>query len=149
MHQFNNALFLSDVSREPTIRAMPMNACHPLRILCVDDNHDVADSSADLFDLLGYASLACYSGASALRLVHSFSPDVCLIDLNMPGMDGDELAILLRKTSRPLLLVAVTAMSDAASGLRITEAGFDYHVIKPFDPSRLPDLVSAHFQQSA
>lgn len=132
-----------------TIQAMPMNACHPLRILCVDDNRDVADSSADLFDLLGYESLACYNGTSALRLVDSFAPDVCLIDLNMPGMDGDELAILLRRRNRPLLLVAITAMSDAASGLRIAEAGFDYHLIKPFDPNRLPDLVSAHFQQSA
>ena len=126
-----------------------MNNCSPFRILCVDDNHDVADSSADLLQLLGYPTLACYSGLSALKLAELFDPDVCLIDLNMPGMDGDELAIRLRESGRPLLLVAITAMSDPVSGRRIAAAGFDYHLIKPFDPILLPDLVSAHFQQSA
>ncbi len=127
----------------------PVNSCNPFRILCVDDNHDIADSSADFLQLLGYPTLACYNGRSALELAEVFDPDVCLIDLNMPGMDGDELAMILREGGRPLLLVAITAMNDSVSGRRIADAGFDYHLIKPFDPILLPGLVSAHFQHTA
>ena len=87
-----------------------------VRVLCVDDNHDVADSEADLLRALGYDSRACYSGVSALKEVIRFRPFLCLIDLNMPGMNGDELAIRLREQEGvpPPVLVAVTARSDGS-----------------------------------
>ena len=67
-----------------------------LRILCVDDNRDLADSEATFLTLAGYDARACYGGQAALELAQTFHPRVCLIDLHMPGMDGDELAIRLR-----------------------------------------------------
>jgi two-component system OmpR family response regulator len=69
----------------------------PLRVLCVNDNHDVADSEVDLLNVLGFDVRVCYLGASTLREDPEFRPRVCLIDLNMPVMNEDELAILLRE----------------------------------------------------
>ncbi len=111
------------------------------RVLCVDDNRDAADSTAIILELHGFECRACYDGFAALDLVESFQPDVCLIDLNMPGMDGDVLAVKLKATHRTLLLVAVTAMSDAASERRTAAAGFDRHLVKPVEPSLWPDVV--------
>lgn len=111
--------------------------------MCVDDNHDMADSSADLLGILGYDAQACYDGAAALAMAEDFAPDICLIDLNMPGMDGDEVAVRLRKTGRAVVLVAVTAMGDEAGRQRIIAAGFDLHLVKPVDPRTLPGIINA------
>lgn len=104
----------------------------PLRVLCVDDNRDVADSSVDLLRVVGFEARACYDGPTALVEAAAFQPGVCLIDLNMPGMDGDELAVRLRAwvAGVRLVLVAVTAMSNEESCRRIRDAGFDLHLIK-------------------
>jgi CheY-like chemotaxis protein len=109
----------------------------------VDDNKDVADTEADLLQVIGYAAVACYDGRSALRRAEDFNPDVCLIDLHMPGMAGDELAVRLRDRAdgHPPVLIAVTAMSNDESCRRITEAGFDLHLIKPVDPTTLIGAV--------
>jgi len=96
----------------------------------------------DLLRITGFDARACYCGADALAEAVAFLPGVCLIDLNMPGMDGDELAVRLREQSsgRPLVLVAVTAMNNEASCRRIKDAGFDLHLVKPVDPH---DLLAA------
>ena len=122
----------------------PSEAAPPLRVLCVDDNRDVADSEVDLLTVIGFDARACYDGPSALREAAEFRPCVCLIDLNMPGMNGDELAIRLRKQEGgpPPVLVAVTARSDEESRRRIREAGFDPHLVKPVDPHQLISVVN-------
>lgn len=116
----------------------------PPRVLCVDDNHDVADSEADLLNVVGFDARPCYDGASALREAADFRPCVCLIDLNMPGMDGDELAVRLREQEGgpPPVLVAVTARDDEQSHHRIREAGLDPHLVKPVDPKVLVAVVT-------
>lgn len=117
----------------------------PLRVLCVDDNHDVADSEVDLLTTVGFEARACYDGASTLRAAAEFRPCVCLLDLNMPGMDGDELAVRLREQEGgpPPVLVAVTARSDDESRRRIRDAGLEPHLIKPVDPFQLISVVNA------
>jgi len=123
----------------------------PLRILCVDDNHDVADSTADLLRITGYDARACYSGLDALDEAESFRPAVCLIDLNMPGMDGDEVARKLRVkfAGIPVVMVAITAMSNEKSEKRIRDAGFDLHLVKPVDPRRLIGMVDSIWRKWA
>ncbi len=113
----------------------------PLRVLCVDDNPDVADSEAMLLRTVGFEARACYGGAEALGLAESFRPGVCLIDLSMPGMAGDELARRLRDwaAGRPLVLVAVTAMRPHQAGDRLQ--AFDLHLVKPVDPRQLLAVV--------
>ncbi|WP_020471441.1 response regulator [Zavarzinella formosa] len=117
----------------------------PLRVLCVDDNHDVADSEADLLAIFGFDVRACYDGESALREVMDFHPCVCLIDLNMPGMNGDELAVRLREQEGgpPPVLVAVSARSDEKSKKRIQDAGLNPLLIKPVDPLQLVSVLNA------
>ena len=68
----------------------------PFRVLVVDDNRDFADSAALLLGAVGFEALACYDGPRALTLNESFKPGVCFLDLNMRGMDGDEVAARFR-----------------------------------------------------
>jgi CheY-like chemotaxis protein len=123
----------------------------PFRVLCVDDNRDCADSAALLLRAMGFEARACYDGPSALLANDTFRPALCFLDLNMPGMAGDELARSLRESPgwRPLLLVAVTAMSDEASRVRIVSAGFDLHLVKPVDPAKLMEVVDLLFRVTA
>ena len=117
------------------------------RILCVDDNRDVADSAGELLRLVGFEVVVCYDGPTALAAARGFLPDVCLLDLNMPGMDGDELAVRLREESgRPVLLVAVTAMGSDECRRRTEAAGFHLHLLKPVDPHDLLRVVDELWQ---
>jgi two-component system, OmpR family, response regulator len=131
---------------DPTTSGRPDPAgVPPLRVLCVDDNRDIADSEAVLLQIVGFETRACYDGPSALAEAARFLPGVCLLDLNMPGMDGDELAVRLRAQAAgtPLVLVALTAMSNEECGGRIRNAGFDLHLIKPVDPFNLVAVVDS------
>ena len=105
----------------------------------MDDNPDVADSEVMLLQLTGFEARACYDGPAALAAVTEFRPAACLIDLNMPGMDGDEVAARIRAlpTGREVVLVAVTAMGDDAARDRMTRAGFQLVLTKPVDPHDL------------
>ena len=107
------------------------------RVLCIDDNPDIADSEALLLALTGFDTRSCYSGRDALTLAELFCPTVCLIDINMPGMDGDELAARLREVAegRSLFLIAVTARTTDVSEEWTT--GFDEYLFKPVKPERL------------
>lgn len=111
----------------------------PLRVLCVDDNQDSADSMAMLLDMLGCEVEVSYGGAAALALAEEYRPDVCLLDITMPGMDGLELARQLRRRAagRRMLLVAMTAMGSPDDKSRTTAAGFDYHLTKPVEIAAL------------
>ena len=114
------------------------------RVMCVDDNRDIADSEAQLLQVCGFDARACYDGAGALVLAATFRPGVCLIDLNMPGMPGDELAVRLREQEGglPPVLMAVTARDDERSESRIRAAGLDPHLVKPVDPTVLIAAVT-------
>ena len=106
-----------------------------LRVLCVDDNRDLADSEAMVLELHGCEVEVCYDGPSALAAALRFGPDVCLIDLNMPGMDGCEVARRLKAWRRghPVHLIAVTAHGSDEARVKTAAAGFDRHVVKPVD----------------
>jgi CheY-like chemotaxis protein len=114
-----------------------------LRFLVVDDHPDTADSLAAVLELLGLQVRACYDGATALLIAARFDPQVCLLDLKMPVMDGYQLAAHLRAyvKGRPLLLIATTAMGDDESRRRSMEAGFLSHLVKPVDAPTLIDAI--------
>ena len=125
-----------------TAREMPERPAFPslrLNVLVVDDNRDAADSLAGLLLLCGAAVRVCYGGEDAARAAGEFRPDVGLFDVNMPGIDGCELARRVRSAAgdRPLLLVAVTGVSDYAAMCRTAAAGFNLHLTKPADPREL------------
>lgn len=107
----------------------------PLRVLCIDDDRDAADSEAMLLELHGCDIDVCYDGRSALAAALRFSPDVCLVDFNMPGMDGCEVARRLRawRRGQPVYLIAVTAHGSDEVREKTRAAGFDLHLVKPAD----------------
>jgi CheY-like chemotaxis protein len=110
----------------------------------VDDNKDAADSLAALLEVLGCEARACYDGPSALNLYSEFHPNVCILDLRMPGMDGLELAARLRSSAgcRAFLLVAVTALGSLEDRTKTAVTGFHFHLVKPVDGVRLADLIN-------
>jgi CheY-like chemotaxis protein len=112
----------------------------PARILLVDDSADATEALAMLLALDGHEVKRAQSGPEALSLVESFTPDVALIDISMPGMDGHELARLLRQRAQcaSTRLVALTGYAGTLSDPAAVESGFDFHLVKP--PS-LEDLA--------
>jgi two-component system CheB/CheR fusion protein len=114
------------------------------RVLVVDDNADAATSLALLLRQRGHEVQLALDGPKALALAKDYCPDVVLLDLGLPGMDGFEVARLLRK--RPALekamLVALTGSSVDEDMLRSRESGFDHFFIKPVDPEDLERLLA-------
>lgn len=110
-----------------------------LRVLVVDDNRDAADTLGALLMLCGADVRVCYDGAAAAREASDFEPDVGLFDINMPWMNGCDLARRVRADAglRPVLLVAVTGVTDPEAVRRTAGAGFNMHLTKPADPAAL------------
>jgi CheY-like chemotaxis protein len=108
------------------------------RVLCVDDQPDVALSLTTLLSLRGYHARACHDGASALTLAAKFRPTACVLDLSMPVMDGFELAGRLLELLGPkTVLLAVTGRSDDGLKERAAAAGFDWLLYKPVEADLL------------
>src|SRR5262249_46085241 len=104
-----------------------------LRILVVDDNINAADSLATLLELAGHEVRVAYEGEAARLVAEAFKPQVVLLDIGMPGMDGLEVGRLLREKpqTRSALLVAITGWGAPEDLRRSKEAGFDHHLVKP------------------
>src|SRR5262245_17256808 len=117
---------------------------HGYRVLVVDDNQDAAGTLAVLLNLWGYDCRVRYDGEAALQEALSYRPDCLLLDINLPGMDGCDVARRLRQLPelRSVKLVALTAYSDPTNGRRIRQAGFDHHVVKPADVDELERLLT-------
>src|SRR5438128_4986227 len=115
------------------------------RVLIVDDDADTSESTAILVGQWGFEAVAVRSGFEALQAVNAFFPDLILLDIGMPGMDGLEVAKRLRvqtppKGKRPFL-IAVSGYADAQSRHHSLQAGIDLHLVKPVDPAELEKLL--------
>lgn len=110
-----------------------------LRVLVVDDHRDAADSLALLLRLWGYLPWVAYDAATAFQLYAITCPDVALIDLAMPGMDGTALARCIREAfpERGAKLAAVSGYADQAHRRLALASGFDRYFIKPLEVSEL------------
>lgn len=109
----------------------------PRRILIVDDNVDAAQTLDLLLRSLGHQTRVAYDGALGLKLAEEFHPEVVLLDIGMPGIDGYEVARRLRATRAAVRIIAVTGWGQEADRQRSREAGFDIHLVKPVDPQEL------------
>ncbi|HEX8108725.1 MAG TPA: ATP-binding protein, partial [Kofleriaceae bacterium] len=105
------------------------------RVLIVDDNCDAADLLAEALTEAGFCTRTAYDGPSALTMAGEFAPDVALLDIGLPVMDGYELARRLRESERgrAMRLVAVTGYGQYSDQVAARTAGFDEHFIKPID----------------
>lgn len=124
------------------LEGLPSNVLTPRRVLVVDDNHDAAQSLGTLLQLLGAEVQVAYSGADALAVLDSYQPDVVLLDLGMPNIDGYEVAKQIRQRSefQNMTLIALTGWGQEEARQRTELAGFDHHLIKPADVSALQTL---------
>ena len=115
-----------------------------LRILVVDDNRDAAESLQMLLSMEGHVVQIAHDGAAALATALSHKPDVVLLDLGLPGMDGYQVARRLRELEglARVFLVAMTGYGQEEDRRRTEAAGFDHHVVKPADPVALQQLFS-------
>ena len=115
------------------------------KILVVDDNEDAATMLGEALERLGYQVEVAYDGPSALRIAAAFAPDVALLDLGLPVMDGFELAERLREqqppTKRPHL-VAVTGYGQDSDRRRSAGAGFERHLVKPIGVGEVSQAIT-------
>ena len=115
------------------------------RLLVVDDNRDAAELLAVLLEDLGAEVSLAYDGEQALEVARRVRPQVIVLDLGLPGLDGWEVARRLRAMSweeRPML-VALTGYGDRAARERAAEAGFDHHLLKGGDVEALLNVIEA------
>jgi len=125
--------------------ASPMPAAverEPRRILIVDDNVDAAQTLRDVLQLSGHTVAVAHDGPASLDMFEAFDPDVCLLDIGLPMMDGYELArrIRAKANGHGIRLVAITGWGQDTDRQRSRDAGFDLHLTKPVD---LDDLEAA------
>ena len=116
------------------------------RILVVDDNTDAAELMAELFERGGHQTAVAHDGPSALELAATFAPQIAILDIGLPVMDGYELARRLRDQQGAIHLIALTGYGQATDRERALAAGFNVHLVKPVNPDA---LRAALFQESA
>jgi CheY-like chemotaxis protein len=116
-----------------------------LSILIVDDNKDGAQSLAILLQLSGHETYTANDGLTALEAAERLRPDVLLLDIGLPGLNGYEVCRRIRQQpwSKNLVLVALTGWGKEEDRRKSAEAGFDSHLVKPVDHAVLAGLLSS------
>jgi signal transduction histidine kinase/DNA-binding response OmpR family regulator len=116
------------------------------RVLVVDDNTDSADSLSMLLQMLGHQTLIAYDGLNALEVAISFQPEVVLLDIGLPRLDGYQVARRLREQpgTASCLLIAVSGYGQDEDRVKAQEAGFDHHLTKPLNYEALQALLSGY-----
>ncbi|HEU0033426.1 MAG TPA: ATP-binding protein [Kofleriaceae bacterium] len=126
----------------PQARPLPV-ATHEgaVRVLVADDNVDARDTLAMYLEGLGHDVRLAADGVEALRVAGEHDPDVAVIDIGMPGLDGYQVAAELRARGSRALLIALTGWGQPEDRRRSREAGFDHHLVKPVQPATLVKLL--------
>jgi CheY-like chemotaxis protein len=130
----------------PSGAKIKMQSAKRPRLLVVDDNVDAAETIAKLMRLSGFDTECVYDGPTALAAVQSKNPDVVVLDIGLPGMDGYEVARRLRAQDafRRTPLIAVTGYGQENDRQRSVQAGFDEHFTKPVDPEELEQFIARY-----
>ncbi len=122
------------------------NTEQPLRLLIVDDNVDAANVLAMFLEAIGHTVSIEHDPVKALERARREVPDICLLDIGLPGMDGNELAMRLKSQTetKNCKLIAITGYSQESDRKSTAAAGFDHHLVKPIDLQELTGLLQAH-----
>jgi PAS domain S-box-containing protein len=123
----------------------------PRRVLVVDDNRDALSSQAAMLRLMGHDVRSAHDGFGALELAADFRPELVLLDIGLPKLDGYEVCRRLRAQpgGEVILIVAVTGWGQEDDKRRASEAGFDLHLTKPMDPAALFDFLKSAPRRAA
>jgi DNA-binding response OmpR family regulator len=117
----------------------------PRRILVVDDNPDSASSLEKVLTLSGHEAMTAGDGLTAVAEAERFRPDVVLLDIGLPRLNGYDACRLIREHSwgANMILIAVTGWGEEEDRRRSRDAGFDGHLVKPVDPDELTGLLES------
>jgi PAS domain S-box-containing protein len=143
---FTIQLPLTNDSSQPAIipvtdASSTASSCH--RVLIVDDNKDITHSFEILLSVWGHEVQTAFDGPTALEIVRTFQPEIALLDIGLPGMNGYEIARRLRaEYGQRIKLIALTGYGQEQDKARAKEAGFDYHLTKPPQLEVLKDLLA-------
>lgn len=123
-----------------------MDSKYTFRILVVDDNRDAADMLGELLTTMGHDVRVAYDGAQGLAQFDAFAPDLAILDLGLPEIDGFTLASLVRERERfsAIPLIAHSAYNQPEDVKKAHAAGFTYHLAKPADLSHLIAIIDEH-----
>jgi CheY-like chemotaxis protein len=116
------------------------------RILIADDNRDAADTMGMLLELGGHEAIIAHSGNQALQLGREHRPDVVILDIGMPDLNGYDVARTARNEEwgKSAYLIALTGWGQAEDKERARLAGFDRHLTKPVDPDLVEEILKEH-----
>ncbi|HEX9450375.1 MAG TPA: ATP-binding protein [Burkholderiales bacterium] len=119
-------------------------AARSLRVLLADDNADTVESLAMLLKTLGHDVRTAYDGSSSIEAALDYRPDIMLLDIGLPGLDGYQLATRIREQEslRDTVLVALTGYGDESTRQHSHQAGFNHHLTKPADLNRLKQILA-------
>jgi CheY-like chemotaxis protein len=121
----------------------PAVIAFPARVLIVDDNVDAAESLAMLLQSDGHTVSVAHNGVDAVERAEAWRPDIAVLDVGLPGMNGYEVASVLRQRGDACPeLIAVTGYGQAADTQRALDAGFRYHLVKPVDARDLTTAIA-------
>ncbi|HVR71656.1 MAG TPA: ATP-binding protein, partial [Vicinamibacteria bacterium] len=138
--------------RLPAVEAVPHDGLAPpaaasgsgRRVLIVEDNADARESLCLFLQLVGHEVATAEDGPRGLDTLQTFQPDVAVIDVGLPGMDGYALAHAIRQRpgGQRMCLIALTGYGQAEDQRRALDAGFDIHLTKPIDPEKIQHLLT-------
>ena len=145
--QFTIQLPLSEPTQEePTMLDDSPNPVTQRRVLVVDDNKDAAKMLGMVVRMLGNEVRTAGDGQEALEVAAEFLPELVIMDIGMPVMNGYEAAKIFRQKpwGQSMVIVALTGWGKDEDRNRTREAGFDYHLVKPIEPAALQKLLDSH-----
>lgn len=152
---FSVCLPLDQEATAPASRSRPIALPAPespdARVLVIDDNVDARETLRSLLEAYGYAVEVAATGEEGLRLLASVRPDVAIVDIGLPGVDGFEVACRVRKVpeTSTIKLVALSGYSGPDVEQQATEAGFDLHLVKPLNVVELPAILKGSSYRKA
>lgn len=113
-------------------------------ILVADDSEDAAESLGMLLEFEGHRVVIAHDGPRALAAAEAHRPDIAILDIGMPGMNGYDVARRMRAEAwgREMLIIAATGWSQEEDRLRALDAGFDRHLVKPMDGTELAQSLA-------
>jgi CheY-like chemotaxis protein len=138
-------LLNDDIACEPPVEDTHLyHKQKALRVMVVDDNVDAAEMLGMLLEAIGHQVVIEHSSRRALERVQVEAPDVCLLDIGLPDIDGNELARRIRREAHAgkTILIAVTGYGQEHDRTTAFAAGFDHHFVKPIDTSKLADVLA-------
>lgn len=151
--QFTLALPRIDAPAQDAPAVCPVSAFEGStpRVLIVDDNRDGADALAAYLRAHGVPAHTAYGGREGTQAAESLRPDIMLLDIGMPAMDGFQVAQQIRATpwGGAVKLVAITGWGQVQDRRRVREAGFDDHLVKPADPAQVLACLRSFFREAA